>query len=245
VRFAGVYRDMKQKLLMLRRKIGVKICSLLGYRLVRLVPFRMPFARRYDYQKVFNDFNIAPGSRVLDIGSGSQPFPFATHIADKFIEPTNHRRTPFVHANLPLTVCGVEQMPFEDKYFDFVYCSHVLEHVDDPIQACREIMRVGKRGYIETPTMMKDALFAWAKGMHKWGVSAVRGTLVFQEYSPRQLEGVRSRIWRDSICGHYSNPLQDLFYSNLDLFNTMITWESTFKVIVIRLDGNVQTLNCE
>jgi len=37
-------------------------------------------------------------------------------------------------------------MPFPDKSFDFVYCAHVLEHVDDPIRACREIMRVGKRG---------------------------------------------------------------------------------------------------
>lgn len=40
----------------------------------------------------------------------------------------------------------IHQMPFGDNHFDVVLCNHVLEHVDDDIQAMREIHRVLKPG---------------------------------------------------------------------------------------------------
>ena len=40
----------------------------------------------------------------------------------------------------------IHQMPFPDNSFDTVLCNHVLEHVDDDIQAMREIARVLKPG---------------------------------------------------------------------------------------------------
>ena len=45
-------------------------------------------------------------------------------------------------------------MPFEDEYFDFIMCNHVLEHVDDDIKALEEIKRVlkkGGKGIIQVP----------------------------------------------------------------------------------------------
>ncbi|WP_200980181.1 class I SAM-dependent methyltransferase [Echinicola sp. 20G] len=40
----------------------------------------------------------------------------------------------------------IHQIPFEDNSFDVVFCNHVMEHVDDDIQACKEINRVLKKG---------------------------------------------------------------------------------------------------
>ncbi|MGE0771665.1 MAG: class I SAM-dependent methyltransferase [Cyclobacteriaceae bacterium] len=40
----------------------------------------------------------------------------------------------------------IHHMPFGDNHFDVVLCNHVLEHVDDDIQAMREIHRVLKPG---------------------------------------------------------------------------------------------------
>ena len=227
------------------RRFARDIMKFMNLRFERLRPFKKPYLKRYDYQKLYVDFDISATDKVLDIGSGSEPFPFATHLAERYIEPTCHRYTKFVTNNLPLTECDVQDLPFDAKSFDFVYCAHVLEHVDDPISACREIMRVGKRGYIETPSIMNDMLFSWAKGMHKWHVSSVNSTLVFQEYNARQLEGIRSNLWREYIFSDYHNPIQDLFYSNKDIFNTMFSWVGCFQVVVIAQSGSVKIFNGE
>jgi SAM-dependent methyltransferase len=34
--------------------------------------------------------------------------------------------------------------PFKDNSFDEIYCSHILEHVDDLIKVMKEIKRIGK-----------------------------------------------------------------------------------------------------
>jgi len=106
-------------------------------------------------------------------------------------------------------------------------------------------MRVGKRGYIETPTLGKDTLFAWARGIQLWHVVAIGPHLCFFEYSDRQLDGVRSSIWRDRILGKWHDPLQEIFYENLDVFNVMFPWNAEFSVLVFQLDGTINALNAQ
>ena len=194
---------------------------------------------RYSYQKRYVTFPINHGDRVLDVGNGGHPFPYATVVMDRFPGLTACRQEPLITNEKPFLVADVHDLPFGDKSFDFVYCSHVLELVDDPLRACEEIMRVGRRGYIETPTLGKDMLFAWAKGMQKWHVVAIAETLCFFEYSERQLEGIRSSIWRDLIMNSRANPIQEAFFHNLDIFNVMFTWNNRFSVLIFRLDGTI------
>lgn len=197
---------------------------------------------RFEYQEKYVEFEIQPGNRVLDVGSGPYPFPHATVLVDRFIETTRHRSEELVTHNKPFLVADVGQLPFADKSFDFVYCSHLLEHVPDPVQACSEIARVGTRGFIETPNFAKDALFAWAERMHRWHVVSIADRLVFFEYSPRQLKGIRSSIWQDIVLKDlFHHPLQAAFYENQDIFNTMLLWNGGFKVAVFCLNGSIRT----
>jgi ubiquinone/menaquinone biosynthesis C-methylase UbiE len=166
-------------------------------------------------------------------------------VVDRFIEETKDRHGPLRTDGKPFVLADIHALPFHNKSFDFIYCSHLLEHVDDPIKACAEIMRVGKRGFVETPTFGKDSLFAWANGMHRWHVISISNILCFFEYSPRQLEGIRSSAWRDIIFSRWYHPLQEAFYNNQDVFNTMLLWENPFSVFVFRLDGSVEKLNAE
>ena len=195
--------------------------------------------KRFAYQRELVQFDIKPGDKVLDLGSGNDPFPHATVLVDHYVETTRHRSNPLVTDGKPFMLANIEQLPFRDKSFDYVYCSHLLEHVDDPIGACSEMMRVGRRGFLETPNYAKDALFAWAADMHKWHVVAIGNVIVFFEYSKRQLEGIRTSAWRDVIFSRFYHPLQRAFFENQDVFNTMLAWDGSFRVVVFRLDGSM------
>jgi SAM-dependent methyltransferase len=196
--------------------------------------------RRFVYQRRHIDFDIGPRDRVLDIGSGGDPFPYATVLVDRFPGATQHRHAPFVRDGREFVEADICDLPFADRFFDFVYCAHVLEHVPDPLAACREIMRVGRRGYIETPTLGKDVLFAWrVPDMHRWHVVAIANRLCFFELSPRQSEGIRGEAWQRLIFGPWQHPLQEAFFSNQDVFNVMFLWRDGFDVDVYYLDGTV------
>jgi len=82
---------------------------------------------------------------------GVDPEPLA-HGVDKFQDHTQKKLN---------IVCGIaEHIPFPEATFDVVYSSHVLEHVDDVLQALLEMKRVLKNNgilIIGVPT----AAMAW------------------------------------------------------------------------------------
>ena len=91
---------------------------------------------------------------VLEVGAGGNPYPRANVLLDGY-EDSVERIEKTLVADRPLVLGFAEKLPFKSKSFDFVISSHVLEHSTDPEQFLREMMRVGKAGYIETP----DAFF--------------------------------------------------------------------------------------
>jgi SAM-dependent methyltransferase len=193
------------------------------------------------YQDKLVNFSIKPTAKVLDIGSGPVPFAEATVLCERYLGDTVHRRGAVVRKSLPLIVADIHALPFKSKSFDFIYCAHVLEHVEDPISACTEIMRVGRKGYLETPNFMKDMLFCQAEPMnHRWHSVALGNTLFFFEYTSRQREGIQSLAWHDLIWARFYHPLQDVFVNNQDLFNTMFLWFDKFNVQVVRSDGTTK-----
>ena len=200
-------------------------------------------ANRYDlYQGRVFDFGIQPGERVLDIGSGHLPFPFATHLGDIALEDGRYGRAgiPFKHVKgKPVYECDVEKMHFKDKEFDFVYCSHVLEHAVHPEKACQEIMRVARRGYIETPTRGKDLWLNTAKvSNHRWSVELIHETLVFTEYSSEEIDGLRNDILMQMHCSPQTDrekAFSALVYLKPERINTMLFWEGSFDYEVRRL----------
>ena len=62
-------------------------------------------------------------------------------------------------------------LPFKDKEFDFVICSHVLEHVEDISFLIMELQRIANQGYIELPTRLEDNLVFENKNDHIWSMS--------------------------------------------------------------------------
>lgn len=215
-----------------------------GWDLIRYQPrpTYLPELSRYTSQAfVRADLAVQPGSVVLDVGSGHYPFPHATILSDLHTGSTPHRTENLARDGRPFVVFDIHRMPFRNRSVDFVYCSHVLEHVENPGRACAELARVARGGYVETPTLGKDVLFAWGKGRHRWHVVAIGNRLVFFEYMSRQVDGIRSSAWRDLIFGEAYHPLQEAYYANEDVFNVMFRWRGRFDWVVYRLDGSVET----
>ncbi len=202
-------------------------------------------ATRFAYQRNYIRHAFQRGELVLDVGSGGDPFPEATILADRYLQPTHHRSAAFAAHGKPVVICDVDALPFQSAQFAYVVCSHVLEHVDDPIAACRELQRIAEAGFIETPTLMKDALFAWAKGMHRWYVVTIANHVLFVEYDERRLQGIGSDEWYRMIFGPSYHPLQAAFNGNQDLFNNLFEWKHRFEVSVYRLDGRVNHLHLD
>ena len=160
---------------------------------------------------------IAPRDRVLDVGSGASPHYRSNVLCDKFAHDPTERHGAVVLRDRPFIVGDVQRLPFADHSFDFVICSHVLEHVEDPRAAVAELTRVAPRGYIETPSAEWERLVGFP--FHRWMVSLRKDTLVFRgktaakedpelqrwfEHLQRELK-LRAYIWwRRRAAGVYT-----------------------------------------
>lgn len=102
--------------------------------------------------------------RILDVGGWYQPFNLATHVIDllpyatrrahEALDPEDAERFS-ADTWVTADVCN-PPWPFPDRFFDFAICSHLLEDVRDPLAVCRELNRVAKAGYIETPSRLRE-----------------------------------------------------------------------------------------
>lgn len=113
------------------------------------------------------DLKINSRERVLDVGGGHNPHPRANVVVDKYTDTNYHRSGDIkVLKKQEFIAADGESLPFKDKEFDYVICCHVLEHVEEPVKFLSELFRVGKRGYIETPSLLGECLAP--RESHKW-----------------------------------------------------------------------------
>lgn len=108
--------------------------------------------------------SIKPTDRVLEIGPGATPHPRSDIFLELNYEDVNERIAQSGNIGLLRTDREVVyydggKFPFKDKEFDYVICSHVLEHVADADEFLKELQRVGCKGYLEFPTVYYDYLY--------------------------------------------------------------------------------------
>ena len=141
---------------------------------------------------------IGPRDRVLDVGGWACPFNRADWVLDS--EPYESRGY-YATVGLPASqggdrehfrretwvqrdICDHTAWPFPDKFFDFSTCSHTLEDVRDPLFVCAELIRVSKRGYIETPSRLAETCRGW-ESERTAGLNHHRSLI---DYSPGRLD---------------------------------------------------------
>ncbi len=137
------------------------------------------FAFRYIEQKRIDKLiqlaEIQPSDKILEVGCG------AGHILEKIktgnlygidiseiqIERTRKRMGDRVE----LKKAPGENIPYEDKFFDKVLCSEVIEHVIDPGEVLKEISRVMKDdGILSLSIPNEDVINSTKKFLKKTGL---------------------------------------------------------------------------
>lgn len=97
-------------------------------------------------------------SRALDVGCGTGELSFSIldkvnsmvgiDLAPKMIDIANSKKKwhSISDERLKFVVASVDRLPFEDDYFDVVFCLNSFHHYPDQKKALREMYRVLKKG---------------------------------------------------------------------------------------------------
>lgn len=199
-----------------------------------------PVMSTWTFQNEVMKWDIGSAELVLDVGSGGFPFKRADHLADRYPDQTTHRMEAMVRDARPFFEVDLQGLPFGDKTYDFVFCSHVLEHLDHPGQAIRELMRVGRRGYIEVPTRLSDVMFDFTRlpDHHRWHGLVLGETLVLVEWNDAERRELGSEFF-NALHSEYRSPFQDFFERNRDLFFASFHWQETIRFMIIDKTGRV------
>lgn len=201
--------------------------------------FRKPYELSpRDYIK-FPD--VPEGSQVLDIGPGRYPIKFATH----YMDITDVHFKNMSEADYPgkKIVASITRIPteFKDKQFDFVFASHILEHIECPDIAAAEISRIGKSGIVVCPGQYKEFLFGYEESEHLWDIYLDGDTMVFRHRDPKfvemfldkdfqSIQATRFRSGRFDTREH--RYLRNWYRRHEHGLDVVLRWEGSIKVRV-------------
>ncbi|MBV5322947.1 MAG: methyltransferase domain-containing protein [Ilumatobacteraceae bacterium] len=131
--------------------------------------------------------SIGPHDKVLEIGPGANPHPrsdafleldFASG-QDRIAQRGGGQKEADFGAK-PIYRYSGDVFPFADQAFDYVICSHVIEHVPDPEAFMAEVFRVGSgRGYLEYPLVTYEYIYNFDVHLQLIKYDAQRNILLY------------------------------------------------------------------
>ncbi len=182
----------------------------------RLTRFRL-IRRLASFHRRRIDIPVDANAIVLDVGSGDKPHWRADVLLDRYLDDAHAgQRSGRAEARIsrPMFDADASQMPFADDAFDYVVCSHVLEHVLDPAAVIAEMTRVGKAGYIEVPEASSAKILDFPS--HLWWCRLVGTTLVFTAKQARAFDPeIADYIARSGVERRLAKLLDDDFDSRV------------------------------
>lgn len=181
-------------------------------------------------RKIEPGFRVDKKALVIDIGSGDKPFWRADVFVDKLSLGDVQRttKTATVHNIGKFVDSDVKKMPFRDKAFDFSFCSHLLEHVDDPKAVIREIVRISKSGYMEVPNGILETITPFDS--HLWLVFRDNDKLLFFRKS-KKLHDIllKNSAGYNSLLSKVEEPFIRLYWKGNIKHEIVDTYEKSEK----------------
>lgn len=176
--------------------------------------------------------NIKYTDRVLEIGPGATPHARSDEFLELIFENEADRIAQSGHIGIlksekPIHYYDGGKFPFDDNSFDYIICSHVLEHVTDVDFFLKELTRVAKKGYLEFPTLYYDYLYNIPE--HLQLLNVIDGCIYYLRKSDTPLSefDILHVFFQNTLAkGHH-----DLLNDNQDVFFKGFEWDSEIKYI--------------
>ena len=108
--------------------------------------------------------SINSNYKVLEVGPGATPHIRSNVFLEKRFDTEEELiaqsgKVGLLKTDKKVVLYDGAKFPFEDKEFDYVICSHVLEHVPDVAFFLSELQRIASKGYLEYPTIYYDYIY--------------------------------------------------------------------------------------
>lgn len=166
-------------------------------------------------RKIEPGFKVGANSKIVDIGSGDKPFWRADVFVDKLslgnVQRASNSKT--IHDIGFFVDSDAAKMPFRNKEFDFSFCSHLLEHVEDPGAVIKEIARISKSGYVEIPNGIIETIKPFDS--HLWFVFQDKKKLIFVRKTKKQHEILHANGNKyQSLLNKIEEPFIRLYWKN-------------------------------
>jgi SAM-dependent methyltransferase len=193
------------------------------------------FAHRFlRYLWDWRGYEIRAGDLVLEVGSGRKPMIRSDVLCERYLADDLERTGEALVVDRPLVAANAEALPFQDKTFDVVYSSHLIEHLDAPERFLEECMRVARRGVIECPSEMGEKFIGWA--FHKWFVRVEDGVLTLVEKDRPIFDATLSSFCHDGEQRRRDGgPLTRFYWAYEHLFEVSFQWREKIPYQVIRI----------
>jgi len=191
----------------------------------------MFLARWIDYILGWRRLNICRHDLVLDVGGGDRPLARADIVCDKYLLDSTERAGSKALIDRPFVVGDASCLPFQNGSVDYVFVSHVLEHLEDPEAFFLEAMRVGKKGCIVAPSALGEKLISWSG--HKWFISVDDGYRIMLRRKPGPKFDADLALLPDIFWKKEGRPLRRFIESYRPLLEIEYEWEGSINYRVI------------
>lgn len=108
------------------------------------------------------------------------------------------------HKDVPnfVLIKYIYRLPFKDKEFNYVLCSHTIEHVDDPKKFYKELARVGKHVVLLVPPLWDIWGAFFIIWQHKWTFLTIKDkNTKLPKFIPLLFASKIQRIFGQQVTG--------------------------------------------